>query len=189
MLLTLLGLGTALISLPVTAEVTGQAALPGKKGTGNIVVWLEGEKKSKPLTKAVVDQRDKLFSPHVSVVTVGTTVQFPNNDSVFHNVFAYYRAKKFDLGMYPRGTSKPEKFDKPGIVAIHCNVHSEMSAYILVVDTPFYAVTDKNGKYTIKDIAPGTYQLHVWHESGAEGVQSLTVHGGANPLSLLTVKK
>ena len=96
-----------------------------------------------------------MFLPHVSVVTAGTLVHFPNDDTVFHNVFAYFQAKKFDLGMYPRGATKSVTFDKPGLVVLLCNVHSDMSAYIMVVDTPYYAVTDKRGQYRHRGRATG----------------------------------
>ncbi len=168
---------------PALAEVEGKATLAGKKNAGGFAVWLQGEKRAKPLSKAAIDQRDKLFQPHISMVTVGTTVDFPNNDSVFHNVFAYYRAKKFDLGMYPRGKTMKVNFDHPGIVALHCNVHSEMSAYIVVVDTPFFAVSDKAGRFTLRNVEPGVYQMHIWHESGVETVQKVILHAGTNALA------
>jgi plastocyanin len=169
--------------------VSGQVALAGKGAAREAVVTLEGEKKAAPMAKAVVDQRDKTFLPHVSVVTRGTTVQFPNNDTVFHNVFAYFNAKKFDLGMYPRGATKRVTFDKPGLVALLCNVHSEMSAYIVVVDTPYYAVTDRQGHFRIQNVAPGTYSLRVWHESGASLTQPLTVKAEDTPLNLTLARK
>jgi plastocyanin len=169
------------------AELSGTAALNGK-GSRNIVVLLEGEKKAKPLTKAMIDQRDKMFLPHVSVITVGTTVEFPNNDTIFHNVFAYFNAKKFDLGMYPRGASKRQTFDKPGVVALLCNVHSEMSAYIYVTETPYYTLTDKQGKFRLRDVPPGTYTLRAWHESGATSEQKITFKA-ENQEVTLTLKK
>ncbi len=127
------------------------------------------------MRQAVVDQRHKTFVPHVSVVTVGTTVQFPNNDDIFHNVFAYFEAKKFDLGMYPRGATKTVRFDTKGVVALLCNKHSEMSAYILVVDTPYSTVSDKDGKFMLKNVPPGEYTLKAWHESGSAASQVVKV--------------
>ena len=153
------------------------------------VVYFDSDKKTAPLANAVIDQRDKTFVPHVTVVTVGTTVQFPNHDTVFHNVFAYFNAKKFDLGMYPRGASKSVTFDKKGLVSLLCNVHSEMSAYILVVDTPYYAVTDKQGRYHIKNMPPGAYHVHVWHESGASLSQDVSVRSDGGPLNLMIARK
>ena len=171
------------------AELQGTAALVGKSAARNIVVALEGEHKASPLTKVTIDQRDKMFSPHISVVTVGTTVDFPNNDTIYHNVFAYYNAKKFDLGMYPRGATKRVTFDKPGVVAILCNVHSEMSAYIYIANTPYYAITDQQGRFRLRDVPPGTYTLRAWHESGAITSQSLIVKENNSALTLKLLKK
>jgi plastocyanin len=165
-------------------EVSGKAMLANRGVAKQAVIYLEGNAKSKPMTKVVIDQRDKEFIPHVTVITVGTTVEFPNNDTVFHNVFAYFQAKKFDLGMYPRGATKRVTFEKPGVVALLCNVHSEMSAYIMVVDTPYFAVTDRQGNFRIRDVPPGTYTLHAWHESGATLQRMVTIKGENVSLSL-----
>jgi plastocyanin len=169
-------ISTISFSSPViAATVAGHVQLDTHGGAGGAVVYLEGAAVAKPLTNAVVDQRNRAFEPHISVVTTGTTVQFPNDDTVFHNVFAYFHAKRFDLGMYPRGVKKTVTFDKPGVVALLCNVHPDMSAYIMVVSTPYYAVAGKDGAYEIKDVPPGTYTLHAWHESGQTSDQTLTV--------------
>lgn len=170
-------------------EVAGRVTLPGRGAAREAVVFLAGDKKAAPLTKTVVDQQRKTFLPHVSVVTVGTSVDFPNHDSVFHNVFAYFNAKKFDLGMYPRGATKTVTFDRQGLVCLLCNVHSEMSAYIMVVDTPYYAVTDGAGNFRIKDVPPGTYTLNVWHESGSALTQTVTVKAGDAPMALTLARK
>jgi plastocyanin len=170
------------------AEVSGSVTLGGKRAASMAVVWLTGARKAGPMARAIVDQRQKAFLPHVSVITAGTTVQFPNNDSVFHNVFAYFDAKKFDLGMYPRGASKSVTFDKPGVVALLCNVHSEMSAYIVVVDTPYYAVCDREGRFMLKDVPPGQYTVHAWHEGGETAAQSLKLTGSTT-LSLSVNRK
>jgi plastocyanin len=170
------------------ADVTGQVAL-GKAWARDAVVSIEGDKTATPLGKVVVDQRNKAFSPHVSVVTVGTTIEFPNNDTVFHNVFAYFDARKFDLGMYPQGAKKSVTFPKTGFVSLQCNVHSEMSAYIVVVDTPYYAKTDGQGHFTVKNVPDGQYTVKVWHESGAYLSQPLTVKGNDAPLKLEISRK
>ena len=180
------------LGFPLAAQavpVTGQATLAHGTARG-AVVYLEGGTQAAPLSRAVVDQRDKTFQPHVSVVTRGTMVRFPNDDSVFHNVFAFFQAKKFDLGMYPRGASKSVTFDKPGLVILLCNVHSDMSAYIMVVDTPYYAVADAQGRFRLPDVPPGTYTLHAWHESGAVLTRPVVVTKGTNaPLMLALVRK
>ncbi len=172
-----------------TTDFSGQVARFGKVSAKECVVYLEGAKRAEPLKRAVVDQRSKVFIPHVSVITRGTTVQFPNNDSVFHNVFAYYDAKKFDLGNYPRGASRSVTFDKTGVVAILCNIHAEMSAYILVVDTPYYTVTDSKGRFSIHNVPPGEYTLHAWHESGFALQKRIAVKMGQTVASLTLTKE
>jgi len=165
--------------------VTGRVVLPEGRGAGRwSVVWLQGSAHAAPLRRAMIDQRDKTFVPHVLVITPGTTVQFPNNDTVFHNVFAYFEAKRFDLGMYPRGATRSVTFEKPGIVSVLCNVHPQMSAYIVVVYTPYYAVADRDGSFQIKGVPPGTYTLHTWHESGARLERTITVGADVAPLAL-----
>jgi plastocyanin len=178
----------ALAPVVHAANVTGQVTLPSGTARG-AVVYLEGGASSSPLAHAVVDQRDKMFVPHISVVTRGTTVRFPNDDTLFHNVFAYFQAKKFDLGMYPRGAMKSVTFDKTGLVVLLCNVHSDMSAYIMVVDTPYYAVADSSGWFHLPSVPPGTYTLHAWHESGAQLTRSITVGMQNAPLALALARK
>jgi hypothetical protein len=109
-------------------------------------------------------QRNKMFEPSVLAVTIGSTVSFPNMDPFFHNVFSYSKAKKFDLGRYERGKTKYITFEQPGIIPVFCEIHYSMRAYIHVVETPFFAVSDKNGAFTLKDIPSGSYALQVWQE-------------------------
>lgn len=187
MLLRLLPLLTTVCAIAVgarAAELSGHVLLPHRGVAREAVVYLEGGRKAGPLAHVVVDQRDKTFLPHVTVITQGTTVSFPNNDTVLHNVFAYYNAKKFDLGVYPRGASKRVTFDNPGVVALLCNVHSDMSAYICVVNTPYYTITDDQGRFRLHDIPPGSYTLHAWHESGSAAVQTVTVAADNPPMTL-----
>jgi plastocyanin len=165
--------------------VTGRVTLPEGRGAGRwAAIWLQGSGHGTPLRRASIDQRDKTFSPHVLVVTAGTTVQFPNNDTVFHNVFAYFEAKRFDLGMYPRGATRSVTFEKTGVVSVLCNVHPQMSAFIVIVDTPYYSVASSSGDFRIKGVPPGTYTLHAWHESGAQLERTVTVGAEASPLAL-----
>ena len=117
--------------------VTGVVTLSSGRFGRSAVVFLEGAERSRPMAHAVIDQRDKTFFPHVSVVTVGTRVQFPNNDTVFHNVFTEFHSARFDLGMYARGKTKTEVFDRTGLAVLMCSIHPTMSAYVMVVDTPF----------------------------------------------------
>ncbi|NUL83201.1 MAG: carboxypeptidase regulatory-like domain-containing protein [Armatimonadetes bacterium] len=169
--------------------VTGQVNLPDGSPAKEAVVFLQGATKAKPMRNAVIDQRDKRFAPRVLVVTTGTTVEFPNNDTVFHNVFAYYNAKKFDLGMYAKGKTKSQTFDKPGVVALLCNVHSGMSAYIYIVDTPYFAVTDSKGRYEIKGVPAGQYNLIAWHEAGHTSERKVTLHKDGDLTYPIRLKK
>lgn len=170
-------------------DVSGHITLANGKNAKWVAVWLQGSAKGVPLKKAQIDQRDKTFLPHVLVVTTGTKVEFPNNDVVFHNVFAYFEAKRFDLGMYPRGSSRSEIFPKPGIVSVLCNVHPQMSAYVVVVDTPYFATTTPNGDFSINHVPPGNYQLHAWHESGLRTTKQITVAAGSPPVALVLDKR
>jgi plastocyanin len=162
------------------ATVSGSVTLPNGHPAFQAIVVFEGKEKSKPMPKAMVDQRDRSFLPHVSVITVGTKVDFPNNDVVFHNVFTEFHSSKFDLGMYPKGTSKSQTFRRPGLAVIMCSVHPDMGAYVMVVDTPFYAVTDKRGRYQIAGLPEGHYNVTVWHESGAKATLSTDVGSAVN---------
>jgi plastocyanin len=127
---------------------------------------------------AVVDQRREEFVPHVLAVPVGTTVDFPNHDPVLHNVSSSSPAKRFDLGMYGEGETRSVRFDTPGVVAIRCNVHPRMEAFVVVHDNALAAVTDARGTYTIVDVPAGSHEVRVWHERGAERRVPVTVAAG-----------
>jgi plastocyanin len=114
---------------------------------------------------ARIDQRNETFSPHVLAIVAGTTVDFPNSDLIYHNVFSLSRAKSFDLGRYAAGKSKSVRFDNPGIVRVFCEIHSHMSAFILVFAHRYFAVTDADGSYRIDNVPPGSYNVFVWNES------------------------
>jgi len=158
--------------------VTGDVALlnSGKKskarGADNVVLWLTpvGSATSSPLA-ALQDsrrprlvQRNKSFGPHVLVVPVGSSVEFPNRDPFFHNVFSLFEGKRFDLGLYEAGTTRNVVFDKPGISYIFCNIHSEMSAVVIAVSTPYYGISDQRGRVAIPHVPPGRYTLRIWYE-------------------------
>ena len=120
-------------------------------------------------------QRNKSFEPHVIVVQVGSLIQFPNKDPFFHNIFSMYDGKRFDLGLYEAGTSRSVRFDRPGVSFLFCNIHAEMSAVVIVVDTPYFATSDHAGHVTIPDVPDGRYQMHVWYErSLPENLKGLT---------------
>jgi len=122
----------------------------------------------RPHGPAQLVQHNKSFEPHVLVVQVGTTVQFPNKDPFFHNVFSLFDGKRFDLGLYEAGSTNSVRFDRPGISFLFCNIHPEMSAVIIAVPTPFFAVSDAEGRWTIPNVPTGRYRLHVWYERSSE---------------------
>lgn len=166
-------------------EVAGTVTLANGKPAANAVVYLDGGAKGTPLKKMVIDQRDRKFIPHVSVVTIGTRVDFPNNDVVFHNVFTEYHSERFDFGMYARGKTKSQVFDRPGLAVLLCSIHPEMSAYVMCVDTPYYAVADGKGRYRIPGVPAGDYTVRGWHKSGEKFSAHQRVSPG-EPLNLRT---
>ena len=115
--------------------------------------------------RAKLDQRNEAFVPHVLAIVAGTTVDFPNNDETYHNVFSLSPTRTFDLGRYAVGRSKAVKFDRPGIVRVFCDIHSHMSAFILVFSHRHFAVTDDEGRYRIDNVPPGPYTVIAWNES------------------------
>ena len=125
--------------------------------------------------RAVMDQRNETFVPHVLAITTGTTVDFPNSDKFYHNVFSLSKTKPFDLGRYATGNSRPVRFDRPGIARVFCDIHSHMSAFILVFSHPFFALTDAEGRYSIDNVPPGTYGVIAWNEGTASDPKAVTV--------------
>jgi len=162
-------------------DLPGSTALRGKP-IGNAVVWLDmpGASAQPVRQKVVLDQRNLTFVPRVLVVQVGTTVEFPNNDRVFHDVFSFRDGKKFELGLYPVGSVKYVPFDRPGLSRVFCNIHPAMAAYIRVVDTPHFAVSDRDGRFTIPEIPAGTYTYHAWRPGGEILTGSTPVRAGAS---------
>ena len=128
--------------------------------------------------RAVLDQRNETFVPHVLAITAGTTVEFPNSDRIYHNVFSFSKTRAFDLGRYAVGRSKAVRFDRPGIVRVFCDIHSHMSAFILVFGHPFFSMTDGDGRYHIDDVPPGAYNVIAWHEGVASDPQAVMVSDG-----------
>ncbi|MBZ5634282.1 MAG: hypothetical protein LAO55_14265 [Acidobacteriia bacterium] len=137
-----------------------------------VVVWLEpaaGSPAPPPAgTVARMVQKDKTFTPHVLPIRVGTSVDFPNFDPIFHNAFSNYNGRIFDVGLYPPGTSQRVLFSRPGIVRVFCNIHANMSAVIVVLSTPYFEVTPKNGNFQLQDIPPGEYTLRFFHERATQ---------------------
>ncbi len=138
---------------------------PTKPDPSPAVVWLEGAGAVKMDPRTVeVRQEGIEFRPRVLAVPLGSTVRFPNADDVFHNVFSYSKAERFDLGKYPKGESKSVTFEKKGLVDVRCEVHDHMRNYIHVFDHPYYAVAAEDGTYTIPKVPPGKYTLVAWKE-------------------------
>jgi hypothetical protein len=123
-------------------------------------------------------QQDTMFAPAALAVQVGTTVEFPNRDPFFHNVFSYSKAKRFDLGRYPRGESKSVRFDQSGTVKIYCEVHKSMRALVVVVPSPFHAVVDGHGRFSIDAVPPGRYELVVVDSDRGTRTADVTVRAG-----------
>lgn len=159
------------------------------------VVYLETAPRSafegRDETHARMDQRHESFVPHVLAIIAGTTVDFPNDDPTYHNVFSLSKPRPFDLGRYTAGHSKSVRFDRPGIVRVFCDIHSHMSAFILVFAHRFFAVTDEEGRYHIDGVPPGTYTLVVWNEMerGDPPKRSVTIaEGGGDVDADFTVR-
>lgn len=154
----------------------------------NVVLYLErtSAAPSLPPVHAMLEQRDERFQPRVLVVPTHSTVDFPNRDPVFHNVFSLSRTKTFDLGRYPRDASKAVQLDRAGVVRVFCHIHADMSAAILVVDGPAYAIPDSAGRYSLAGLPPGDYTIIGWHER-SEPVRRV-VHVAAGETTRLDVR-
>lgn len=129
--------------------------------------------------RAVMDQRNETFVPRLLAVTTGTVVDFPNSDRTYHNVFSLSRARRFDLGRYASGRSKAVRFDRPGVVRVFCDIHSHMSAFVVVFNHPFFRVTEPDGRYRLDNVPPGIYTVVGWYEGEARVQRSVTVAPGA----------
>ena len=155
-------------------NVQGHVFVAGK-ATAGAVVWLEAPAAPRPPRRVVVDQRNLAFSPTVVALPTGSTVRFPNNDTVLHNVFSFRDGKKFDLGLYPVGQVRDVKFDRPGVSRLFCNIHPGMAAYIVVVDSPYYAVTSRQGDFSLPAVPAGQYIYHAWRAGAAPITGKVTV--------------
>jgi plastocyanin len=199
-----------------TTTVRGRVEIIGAAGAGKTrhgtlpgtVVWLTpmtgagGEATttppsspaSPPVSPAAnlrLVQKNKSFEPHILVVPAGSMVEFPNHDPFFHNVFSLFNGKRFDLGLYEAGTSRMVRFDRPGISYIFCNIHPEMSAVVITMATPLYAISNRDGQLSLAGVPYGRYMLHVWSEGmGPENEQPLTreITIGENASSLGVIR-
>jgi len=166
------GPGVCGTTVTLTLHDASGAAVPGA------VIYLDGVARGpvKAPTRVVVDQRDKLFVPQVTVVQTGTDISFPNSDSVSHHVYSFAQPNAFELPLYKGGIHPLVRFDHAGIVTLGCNIHDSMIGYIVVVDTPHFGTTDANGSVSLPDVAPGGYQVQVW---SPRLDPSKTIAGGA----------
>ncbi len=190
-----LGLVGSLANVAWAGDVKGKVTAHGMRSPENIAVFVDsmpGKTFSPPAAHAVMNQLHLAFAPHVLIVLKGTTVDFKNEDSVGHNVYwpaiNHDRKQAHNMGTWPQGISKPFTFNELGDVPLLCNVHPEMSGYIVVVPTPYFALTDKEGNFEIKDVPPGQYSLKTWSEEAKPGTQAVTVGAGVANVSLTVTK-
>jgi len=176
-------------------EIKGKVTAQGMRSAESIAIYVDtipGKNFDPPSQHAMIDQKKMTFIPHVMVVVKGTTVDFLNSDPVGHNVFwpsvGGNKKLSHNLGTWPKGQKKSFQFNDLGVAPLLCNVHPEMSGYVVVVPTPYFAVTDKDGGFEIKDVPAGKYTLKTWSEDGKPTTQSVDVSGGTAQVEL-TVKK
>lgn len=175
----------------VEGSLSGAVQIGGKGAPGVGLVTLEplgkGERRAKKRAprRRVIEQRDREFAPKLTAISVGSTIAFPNFDSLFHNVFSTSPVTPFDLGMYRNGEAREYTFTKEGIIRVGCNLHANMSAYIAVVAAPHYTVTDGSGAFSFQHLAPGKYRLSAWNERSKEPVvKEVTIKAGKNQLDV-----
>jgi plastocyanin len=178
-------------AVSMAGEISGTVTAQGLKSPASIVVYIAaipGKDFTPPAEHPVVDQKKMTFIPHVIAVLKGTTVEFLNSDSVGHNVYwpSVGGNKKLthNLGTWPQGVKKSFTFSDLGAAPLLCNVHPEMSGYVVVVPTPYFAVTDKEGNYAIKDVPPGSYTLTTWSEEAKPLSQPVQVAGATTNVNL-----
>ena len=174
----------------------GPGSIPAPKNStasefSNVVIYLDsvqtGDAEVGATVRLVIEQRSETFKPHVLPVLRGSTVEFPNEDPVFHNVFSLSSARSFDLGRYPKGSSKSVKFDRAGTVQVFCHIHSDMSAIVLVLDNPFFTIPVAPGQYAIDGVPAGEYRLVAWHERIKPLIQRVRVRAGETTILDLNV--
>jgi plastocyanin len=194
--ITAVGGFTLVVALTSGAnEIRGKVSVQGIKSIENIAVYVDvipDKKFDAPKEHIVIDQRKMTFMPHIVAVQQGTTVDFLNSDPVGHNVYwpSISGNKKLahNLGTWPKGEKKPFQFNDLGVASLLCNVHPEMSGYVVVVPTPYFAVTDKDGNFEIKNVPAGKYTLKTWSEDGKPTTQAIDVSAATTTVEL-TVKK
>jgi plastocyanin len=174
---------TLLVVIAISASALA-GTIEGKVSPGKSVVYVDtipGKTFPPPSQQPVMDQKGLVFNPHILVVQQGTTVEFLNSDNVQHNVFwpsiSGNKKEGHNLGTWPKGEKRPFKFDNPGVVPLLCNVHPEMSGYIIVSPTPYFAETDAGGNYKIDNVPDGKYNVVAWHEGMKPQTKSVDVAG------------
>jgi len=190
----------AWLAVASAATVTGQVELTNSRNAAvrkhndysGVVLWLEPAERGTPAPAvspkhAEMKQHDKSFVPHVLAIPVGSSVDFPNLDPIFHNAFSNFAGGHFDVGLYPPGTSRSVLFRTAGVVRVFCNIHPTMSAIIVVVPSAWYAVTGNNGQYTIAGVPPGDYRLQIFHERALPENLSFMEHRITVPSNGLTL--
>ncbi len=165
-------------SLLVAGTIKGKIKAIGSRHSGDAVVYIKKVSGNfqPPEKHAEMDQKNLIFIPHVVPVLAGTAVDFLNSDTILHNVFTFNKcADRFNLGTYPQGVKKSHTFKKPCIAAVLCNVHPEMEAFVVVLENPYFAVSDKKGNYKIENLPAGKYELKTWHEKLKSQSKDVTV--------------
>jgi plastocyanin len=179
--------GRVSIGIPVTAKrptstysrSVQSVVLAPESELRHVVVYVkDAPRTAVPVMHAEIRQRNENFVPRVVAVTVGSTVDFPNDDAIYHNVFSLSRTKTFDLGRFPKGKSRGERFDKPGLVKVFCQIHSHMSATVLVFDHPWFTIPDEEGTFELPAVPAGTHQITAWHERLGDTTMELRVEPG-----------
>jgi plastocyanin len=209
------GLHAQATTQTATTTVRGRVEVIGARGAGRTrhgaipgtVVWLTpitttgagseattatSSPPASPAQNPRLVQKNKSFEPHILVVPAGSMVEFPNHDPFFHNVFSLFEGKRFDLGLYEAGTSRMVRFDRPGISYIFCNIHPEMSAVVITMATPLYAVSSRDGQLSLAGVPYGRYMLHVWSEGtgpedGQPFTREITIAENASSLGVIRV--
>jgi len=202
------GRGSVLLALMLAARVcagtvsgevrlTSDSTARRQKDFSGVAVWLSTPGKAgarAPKRRALMEQKDKKFIPHVLVIETGTTVDFPNLDPIFHNAFSNFNGQIFDLVLYPPGSSQSVRFRRPGIVRVFCNIHPSMSAVIAVVESSYFTTTEDDGSFSIPDVPAGAYQVHYFHERATpENLErlttSLSVSAGVSKLQPVSISE
>jgi plastocyanin len=176
-----LGIAPAGRPLP-TSGYSRQISVPAGHGAElpNVLVWIKDPPARPAMAprQAALRQRDEAFVPHVLAIPIGSSVTFPNDDPIFHNVFSLSRAATFDLGRYRQGNARTRRFTQAGLVKVFCHLHSHMSAIIAVFDHPWFAQVEEDGSFVIADVPPGRYTLAGWHERAGTAGQAVVVEPG-----------